>query len=139
MKKIILVRYGEIILKGLNRPVFEEKLIGNIKSAIYKFGKAKVSKSQGRIYIEPQDDDYDFDMVLQKVSKVFGIVSVSPVWKIETDYAQIKAFSLQMATDLVNKNGYKTFKVETKRGNKKFKMQSPEISSDVGGYIFNEN
>lgn len=135
MKKIILVRYGEIILKGLNRPVFEEKLIGNIKSAIYKFGKAKVSKSQGRIYIEPEADDYDFDLVLQKVSKVFGIVSVSPVWKIETDYEQIKAFSLQKANDLVNKYGYKTFKVETKRGNKKFKMQSPEISSDVGGYI----
>lgn len=135
MKKIILVRYGEIILKGLNRPIFEEKLIGNIKSAIYKYGKAKVSKSQGRIYIEPEDDDYDFDTVLQKVSKVFGIVSVSPVWKIETDYEQIKAYSLKLANDLVSKHSYKTFKVETKRGNKKFKMQSPEISSDVGGYI----
>lgn len=135
MKKIILVRYGEIILKGLNRPVFEEKLIGNIKSAIYKFGKAKVSKSQGRIYIEPLDDNYDFEQVLQKVTKVFGIVSVSPVWKIETDYEEIKAYSLKMVNELINEYGHKTFKVETKRGNKRFPMQSPEISSDLGGYI----
>jgi len=135
MKKVILVRYGEIILKGLNRPVFEEKLIGNIKSAIYKFGKAKVSKSQGRIYIEPEDENYDFDLVLKKVIKVFGIVSVSPVWKIDTDYEQIKSHALKMATELVNQYRYKTFKVETKRGNKRFPMQSPEISSDVGGYI----
>jgi len=135
MKKIILVRYGEIILKGLNRPVFEDILVGNIKSAIYKLGKVKVIKSQGRIYIEPEDENYDFDFVLQRVIKVFGIVSVSPVWKIDTDYEQIKSNSLQLATDLVNNYGHKTFKVETRRGNKRFPMQSPEISSDVGGYI----
>ncbi|PYG87531.1 thiamine biosynthesis protein ThiI [Ruminiclostridium sufflavum DSM 19573] len=135
MKKIILVRYGEIILKGLNRPVFEEKLVGNIKKAIYKFGKSKVLKSQGRIYIEPEEENYDFDMVLHKVIKVFGVVSVSPVWKIDTDYEQIKAYSFKMASELVNQKRYKTFKVETKRGNKRFPMQSPEICNDVGGYI----
>ncbi len=136
MKEIILVRYGEIILKGLNRPVFEDKLISNIKSAIYKFGKAKVSKSQGRIYVEPEDENYDFDQVLQKITNIFGVVSVSPVWKIDTDYEQIKNYSLKMAQDLVNQYGYKTFKVETKRGNKKFPMQSPEVSADVGGHIW---
>ncbi|WP_024834379.1 tRNA uracil 4-sulfurtransferase ThiI [Ruminiclostridium josui] len=135
MNKVILVRYGEIILKGLNRPVFEDKLIGNIKSAIFKFGKVKVIKSQGRIYIEPQEENYDFDAVLLKVAKVFGVVSVSPVWKVETDYETIKATSLKMASKLVEEKGYKTFKVETKRGNKRFPMQSPEISADVGGFI----
>lgn len=99
MNKVILVRYGEIILKGLNRPVFEDKLIGNIKSAIFKFGKVKVIKSQGRIYIEPQEENYDFDAVLLKVAKVFGVVSVSPVWKVETDYETIKATSLKMASN----------------------------------------
>jgi len=135
MKKIILVRYGEIILKGLNRPVFEEKLIGNIKSAIYKYGKAKVSKSQGRIYIDPEQENYDFDLVLKKVTKVFGVVSVSSVWKIDTEYEQIKANALKMVAELVAEYGHKTFKIETKRGNKRFPMQSPEISADVGGYI----
>ena len=135
MNKIILVRFGEIILKGLNRPVFEDKLIGNIKNAIFKFGKARVIKSQGRIYIEPQEENYDFDSVLTKVAKVFGVVSVSPVWKVETDYEIIKDTSLKMASKLVEEKGYKTFKVETKRGNKRFPMQSPEISADVGGFI----
>ncbi len=135
MKKIILVRYGEIILKGLNRPVFEDKLIGNIKSAILKSGNVKIFKSQGRIYIEPFTDDYDFDFVIDKITKIFGVVSVSPVWKIDTDYAQIKSTALKLASQLVEQNGYKTFKLETKRGNKRFPMQSPEISADVGGYI----
>ncbi len=135
MKKIILVRYGEIILKGLNRPVFEDKLIGNIRSAILKSGNARIFKSQGRIYIEPQEENYDFDFVLQKITRIFGVVSVSPVWKIDTDYNQIKATALKVASDLVAQYGYKTFKLETKRGNKKFPMQSPEISADLGGYI----
>lgn len=135
MKKIILVRYGEIILKGLNRPVFEDKLIGNIKNAVLKAGNARVFKSQGRIYIEPQVEEYDFDYVLNKLTKIFGVVSVSPVWKIDTDYEQIKATALTVAKELVANKGYKTFKIETKRGNKNFPMQSPEISADVGGYL----
>ncbi len=135
MKKIILVRYGEIILKGLNRPVFEDKLIGNIKNAVLKAGNAKIFKSQGRIYIEPQVEEYDFDFVLNKITKIFGVVSVSQVWKIDTDYEQIKATALIVAKELVANKGYKTFKLETKRGNKKFPMQSPEISADVGGYL----
>ncbi len=134
MKKIILVRYGEIILKGLNRPVFEDKLIGNIKSAVLKAGNARVFKSQGRIYIEPLVEEYDFDYVLEKITKIFGVVSVSPVWKIDTDYEQIKGTALKVATEL-KENGCKTFKIETKRGNKNFPMQSPEISADVGGFI----
>lgn len=135
MKKIILVRYGEIILKGLNRPVFEDKLIANIKSSIYKFGKVKVIKSQGRIYIEPVDEEYQFDEVIERVTKIFGIVSVSPVWKIDTDYEQIKQYSVELAKELVSKNGFKTFKVETKRGNKRFPMQSPEICREIGAHI----
>ncbi|MDP4092767.1 MAG: tRNA uracil 4-sulfurtransferase ThiI [Bacillota bacterium] len=135
MKKIILVRYGEIILKGLNRPVFEEKLISNIKKSIYTLGKVEVLKSQARIYIEPTQEDYDFDSAIEKLRKIFGIVSVSQVWKIETDFEQIKSYSLELAKEMVRINGNKTFKVETKRGNKRFPMESPEISREVGAYI----
>ena len=135
MKKVILVRYGEILLKGLNRPVFENKLISNIKRAIHKLGKVRVIKSQARIYVEPEEDDYDFDKSLNLLSKVFGIVSVSPVWKIESDFNKIKEYSLEMTKDLVGRTGYKTFKVETKRGNKRFPMDSPEISRELGGYL----
>ncbi len=135
MKEIILVRYGEIALKGLNRPVFEEKLVNNIKKSLYGLGKIEIVRSQARIYIEPVNDDYDFDEAIQRLCKVFGIVSVSRVWKIDTDFEEIRKHALELAQQLVKKNGYKTFKVETKRGNKRFPMQSPEISGEVGGYI----
>ncbi|ODM25098.1 tRNA uracil 4-sulfurtransferase ThiI [Acetivibrio mesophilus] len=135
MKKVILVRYGEILLKGLNRPVFENKLISNIKRAIHKLGKVSIIKSQARIYIEPEEENYDFDEALSLLSKVFGIVSVSPVWKIDSSFESIKEYSLRMVKDLIKREGYKTFKVETKRGNKRFPMDSPEISRELGGHI----
>lgn len=135
MKKIILVRYGEIILKGLNRPVFEDKLISNIKKSLYGMGKAGVTRSQARIYVEPQDEEYDFDAAIVKITKVFGIVSVSPVWKIEADFEQIKENSLRLVTELIEKKGLTTFKVEAKRGDKRFPMESPEICMELGAYL----
>lgn len=133
MKHVILVRYGEIALKGLNKPVFEDKLIKNIKKALYGLGPIEVIKSQSRVYIEPVSEDYDFEDAIIRVTKVFGIVSVSPVWKIESDYEEIKKYSLDMVRELIERNGYKTFKVETKRGNKKFPMDSPEVCRELGG------
>lgn len=150
MKKIIMVRYGEIVLKGLNRPVFEDKLINNIKKAIHDFGKVQIIKSQARIFIEPVFDDYDYKSVMDKLIKVFGIVSVSPVWKINTDFEEIKSASLSLVKELLIKRGHSftqvctndgvspdlvSFKVETKRGNKKFPMESPEISAVLGGLL----
>lgn len=135
MKKVILVRYGEIILKGLNRPVFEDKLVRNIRYSLYGMGKINVIKSQGRIYIEPDSDEYDFDTAIAKLTKVFGIVSVSPVWKIRSDFDEIKTHTLEMVNDLLGRKQLKTFKVETKRGNKRFPMESPEISREVGANI----
>jgi thiamine biosynthesis protein ThiI len=135
MKKVILIRYGEILLKGLNRSMFENKLISNIKRSVHKLGKVTVRKSQARIYIEPDEDSYNFDEAIGLVSKVFGIVSVSPVWKIDSDYNTIKEYSIKMVKDLMERKGYKTFKVETKRGNKQFPMNSPEISRDLGAHI----
>lgn len=135
MKKVILVRCGEIILKGLNRSMFEEKLVSNIKKALYGLGRIEVVRSQSRIYVEPSSEDYDFDEALQRLTKVFGIVSVSPVWKINTDFEEIKESSLKIVKEMVKKKGCKTFKVETKRGNKRFPMESPEISRELGAYI----
>ena len=135
MRKVVLIRYGEILLKGLNRPVFERKLIDNIKRAVHHLGKVRVIKSQARIYVEPQVEEYDFDEAVNLLTKVFGIVSVSPVWKIDTDYEVIKEQTIVMLKDLLSRKGYKTFKVESKRGDKSFPMNSPEISKDLGGHI----
>lgn len=156
MKKVILVRYGEIILKGLNRPVFEDKLMNNIKKSLYGLGKVNIIRSQARIYIEPHMEDYDFDAAITKLVKVFGIVSVSPVLKINTDFDEIKLRSLEMVKKLLDEGNYKSsvshykgghsaasgasagevsFKVETKRGDKRFPLQSPEVSAQLGEYI----
>ena len=139
MKKVILVRYGEIILKGLNRPVFEDKLINNIKKSLYGFGKINVIRSQARIYVEPASDDFNFEGAMEKIVKVFGIVSISPVWKIESDFDEIKSYSLEMVKQLIGKRGSEerpyTFKVEAKRGDKRFPMESPEICMELGGYL----
>jgi thiamine biosynthesis protein ThiI len=135
MKKVILVRYGEIILKGLNRPVFEEKLMGNIKKSLYGLGKVEVKRSQARIYIEPAEDGYDFEGAVERLVKVFGIVSVSIVAKILTDFEEIKRYAFDLAKEKVGGKESVSFKVEAKRGDKKFPMQSPEICMEVGGYL----
>ena len=74
MKKMVLVRYGEIILKGYNRPVFEDALVGNIRKAIEKEGEVKISKAQATIYIEPLESDAQADAIVEKLKKVFGNV-----------------------------------------------------------------
>ena len=135
MKKVILVRYGEILLKGLNRSMFENKLISNIKKAVKRLGAVDIQKSQARIYVVPREEDYDFDEAIVSLTKVFGIVSISPVWRIKSDYNIIEEFSLEMAKDLVKRKGHLTFKVETKRGDKKFPMDSPQISRELGAFL----
>lgn len=140
MKKIILVRYGEIILKGLNRPVFEDKLMANIKKSLYGFGKIDVKRSQARIFIEPLDDDFDFNEAVKKLVKVFGIVSVSIVQKTKTDFEEIKKVALELVKNRVAglpnaTDGSICFKVEAKRGYKQFPMQSPEICAELGGIL----
>ncbi len=137
MKKILLVRYGEIILKGLNRPVFEEKLMNNIKRSLQGLGKTAVIRSQARIYIEPAEDGYDFTEAVERLKKVFGIVSISTALKIETDFEAIKKHTLETARVLAGRYGGNapTFKIESKRGNKAFPMESPEISARLGEHI----
>ncbi|NSW92235.1 MAG: tRNA 4-thiouridine(8) synthase ThiI [Firmicutes bacterium] len=138
MKKVILVRYGEIMLKGLNRSSFENKLISNIKRALYTLGKAKIEKSQGRIYVEPEDEKFDVEKAMEKLSRVFGIVSISPALCVNNDFEEIKKCALYITKEALAKGIGTTFKVETKRGNKKFHMDSPEINRELGGYLLSE-
>jgi len=136
MKKVILVRYGEIILKGLNRPVFEDKLVKNIRRAIYGLGKVEIIKSQARIFIEPEEDNYDFEAAVSKIIRVFGIVSVSIVLKTESNFDKIKEHCLMLAKEKTkDSKSTVTFKVEAKRGDKKFPMKSPEICAEIGAYL----
>lgn len=130
MYNVALIRYGEIVLKGNNRSKFEKKLVDNVKYALRE-EKVKITFSQARLYVEPEDP-MDLDKVIGKLRKVFGIVSISPAVKIETDWEKIKVTSAKLMEE---ENLGKTFKVEARRGDKSFPLQSMEIAREIGGYI----
>ena len=89
MNTVILVRYEEIFLKGLNKPVFEGKLIKNMKRVLYGLGPVSVFKAQSRIYVELKKDDYQVDEAMKRLTAVFGIASVSPVLKLEKERSHL--------------------------------------------------
>lgn len=132
MEKVLIIRYGEISLKGLNRPYFENTLLKNVRRSIKHIGDMKVYKSHGRLYIDLED--YDEEEIIETVTKVFGIVSVSIAYIFEANMERICEVALTQAKECLEE-GIQTFKVETKRANKKFPVKSPEISRTVGGYI----
>ncbi len=136
MKKLVLVRYGEIILKGFNRPVFEDALIKNIKRAIADDGEVKISKAQATIYIEPMESDMQIDPIVEKLKKVFGIVSIVIAYRTEKSIDAVWE-EIKLSFDDTLRNA-KTFKVEAKRADKKFPLKSPEICKEVGGRILSK-
>jgi thiamine biosynthesis protein ThiI len=135
MERIILVRYEEIFLKGLNRNLFENRLIKNIKAKLHRLGRIDVTRSQSRIYIASRDQGFDYEEAITLLKKIFGIASVSLVSKLETDHETIRKTAIAVVSDLLGKYPYKTFKVETKRGDKSFPLNSPQVSAELGGLI----
>ena len=130
MKEIILIKYGEIILKGLNRHIFEDKLVGNIKKAVGD--SAHVYKSLATIYAQPREGT-DIDELIAKIRNVFGIVSIARAAVCEKELSDICAAAAEYLKDELSL--VKTFKVETKRADKKYLLKSPQISAEVGGAL----
>ena len=135
MYNILIVKYGEIGVKGKNRYVFENKLIKNIKNILKPIGKFDVYKEYGRIYVNLED--YDYEEVVEEVRKVFGIVGVCPAVRAEKDYKKLKELALEMLEEKIEQ-GYKSFKVESRRGDKDFELTSQEMSLDIGGYVLSQ-
>ncbi len=136
MKEIILVKNGELALKGLNRSSFEDVLIKNMKKHMRDLGSFTFTKSQSTIMIEAQNEDIDLDDAVDRLSKVFGIAALSRACVCEKDFEDIKRTACEyLAEELEDA---KTFKVEAKRSDKKFPMKSPEISRELGGYILSQ-
>lgn len=130
---IILLKYGEISLKGLNRPMFERQLISNVAKALAPLGKFSVRKSQSTIYVEPLEDSADTELAVERLSKVFGIVNICPAVKCEKTIESIERTTLECLSQMDIKG--KTFKVESKREDKQFPMNSPQICRHMGGVI----
>ncbi|GMA49191.1 putative tRNA sulfurtransferase [Alicyclobacillus contaminans] len=132
MTQQIVVRYGEISLKGKNRSEFERILVRNLRNALVGVDGARVHHHGGRMMVEC--DEADADEVVHRLQRVFGVVSLSP--------AKVSALSVDaMAQAAVavyrdaQTGGAKTFKVEVRRANKRFPIPSPELASELGGRI----
>ncbi len=133
MKEIILIKGGELVLKGLNRKNFENTLITNIKRKLRDLGQVKIENLQSTITIEPVDEDFDFETALERVSYVFGIAAFSRACICEKTVEDIYAKApVYLKDTLLN---VRSFKVEAKRSDKSFPLKSPEICREVGGIL----
>lgn len=133
MKEVILIKNGELALKGLNRSTFEDILVKNIRRRLKSSGDFDYIKSQSTIIIEPKDENCDFEAAQEAVSRIFGIAGFSRAAAVEKDFDKVIEISGAYLEGAL-KNA-KTFKVEAKRSDKKFPLASPEISREMGGHL----
>jgi len=129
VEQVLLVRYGEIHLKGLNRPFFERKLIDGINNALRGFG-AQVRRDQGRIYVFGVAEDRAAD-ACDALTRVFGVHSVSPAVAVEKEWGAIVEAAARL-TEQAAGGKAATFKVYSRRSDKGFPMNSETINRELG-------
>ena len=127
MREVLLVRYGEVFLKGTNRPYFMNKLVSHVREAVKPI-QGRVWLSEGRIYVS---DFTDMQACIDRVTRVFGVHSVSPA--IEMDKDDFDAICRQAAEMMQGMSG--TFKVLARRSDKRYPLDTPAIMREAGGYI----
>lgn len=133
MNDIILLKLGEIVLKGLNRKSFEQKLMANVRRRLAAIGKFRVYCLQSTVYVEAAEDGADMDAAFEALQKVFGIVKLSRAAACEKDKDAIAKLAIDyLREDMLRA---KSFKVESKRSDKSFPMTSVELSQYVGGEL----
>ena len=133
MNEMILLKLGELVLKGLNRRSFEDKLQANIHRRLNNLGQFRVYTRQSTTYVEPMREDCDMDGAWEAMKKVFGVVGLSRARACEKDKDAI----LQACREYLDERlkSARTFKVETKRADKTFPMTSIQLSQYVGGEL----
>ena len=148
-KNIYIVRCGEVALKGMNKPYFEKKLADRVRNSLVDLGLVssraakdeegqkkgvEVKRHQGLIYIRSPKDIPE-DEIIRRVSKVFGVASVSPAVEAESDLDKIGEEAVKFMKGLIEKKGIKTFKVYAKRADKNFPVESPDIARIIGAKV----
>ena len=133
MREIILLKQGEMVLKGLNRRGFEDKLMGNAKRRLKKYGSFKVYTRQSATYIEPQDESCDFEGAWQAMGRLFGVAGLCRARACPKDKDAIVACAKEYLGDKLR--AARSFKVESKRADKSFPMTSIQLSQYVGGEL----
>lgn len=133
MNEIILLKLGELVLKGLNRRSFEDKLIANAQRRLRPFGKFKVYSKQSTLYVEPLEDDCNLDGAYEAMKYLFGAVGLSRARACAKDKDAMLRTAQEYLGDRLS--AAKTFKVESKRADKTFPMTSIQLSQYVGGEL----
>lgn len=133
MKEILLIKNGELALKGLNRSNFEDALVRVLRKTLSPLGQLDIRKAQSTIFIEPLEEGFDFAEAMDRVGRVFGIAGYSHAAVCEKDMDDICSRGVEWLKPRLA--GVRTFKVESKRADKSFPLTSPEISRELGGAI----
>ncbi|MBU3804475.1 MAG: tRNA 4-thiouridine(8) synthase ThiI [Candidatus Cellulosilyticum pullistercoris] len=139
MKNVFLIKYGELAIKGKNRHLFENKLVSNVKRNLKEIGEFIVTKEQGRIMVEPvEDDSIDVESVIDKLGRIFGIVGIAyGIKDEEVSFEAVKRLARVQMEQIVGDKQV-TFKVDTRRADKRFPMTSMEVSCELGAYLLDE-
>ena len=135
-QNIFIVRCGEVALKGMNKPYFERMLVERIGKRLKAAGLSgiDVRRHEGLIFARAPKE-LDKDAIVKEISKVFGVASISPAVECESDMDRIGEKAVEYMTELIEKKGVKTFKVEAKRADKTFPVKSPDIARRIGASV----
>lgn len=135
MKETIIAKYGEIILKGGNRPKFERILIDNMKSALRNIARCRITIKQATVYVDCAEED-KIDLVVERMSMIFGITSITKAAVCDKDMNTIKAVAKEYLKEDLSQPC--RFKVEARRADKAFPLTSTELSIELGGELDDE-
>ena len=133
MQEMILVKMGELTLKGLNKHTFEDALVRNLRNALAPLGEAKIQHAQSALYIVPQSADFDLDEAAARVGRVFGIVQYARACCVEKDMDAIQDAAAAYLYDALM--DCRSFKVNAKRSDKTFPLNSPAICAQLGEFL----
>ena len=133
MKEILLCKYGEIVLKGANKRFFEDQLCRELRQRSRKYGNFEISRAQSTIYVEPQDDFADMDGMFDAAMKTFGLAAIARAAVCEKNLEDIKHVTREYIPQFLE--GKKSFKVEGKRSDKTFELNSMQLAEILGGEI----
>lgn len=135
-EEVILMKLGEVVLKGLNRRRLEDLLIKNIRTALHGCGKTAVRESQSTIFVEFEEEDPQIDKAQTALKKVFGIMNIARAYRGSYDWETLKNQTADYVGPALMRA--KTFKVDSRRSDKKYPMKTPEICMLMGEHLLNE-
>ena len=133
-RNTFIVRCGEVALKGLNKPYFERMLVDHIKKALKKYSGVEVKRNEGLIFVRAPKEQ-DSDLITGEISRVFGVASISPAMETASDIDEIGKAAVEFMLEIIERKSIKTFKIDAKRADKNFPIQSPDIARIIGGKV----